>query len=91
MDRLHVVGDLFDRGARPDVILDLLMEHHGVDIQWGNHDVVWMGAAAGSAVCVATVLKTTLAYYNHGIVEDSYGISLRDLQRLAEEIYGGDA
>ena len=90
VDKLHIVGDLFDRGPRPDIILDLLLRHHSVDIQWGNHDVVWMGAAAGSPLCCATVLKTTLAYHNHGMLEDSYGINLRHLQRLADHYYGGD-
>ena len=91
VDKLHIVGDLFDRGPRPDIILDLLLRHHSVDIQWGNHDVVWMGAAAGSPLCCATVMKTTLAYHNHGMLEDSYGINLRHLQRLADHYYGGDA
>ena len=90
VDKLHIVGDLFDRGPRPDVILDLLMRHHDVDIQWGNHDVVWMGAAAGSPICICTVLKTTLSYHNHGMVEDCYGINLRHLQRMAEQFYGED-
>ena len=90
VDKLHIVGDLFDRGPRPDIILDLLLHHHNVDIQWGNHDVVWMGAAAGSPICCATVIKTTLAYHNHGMLEDSYGINLRHLQRLADHYYGGD-
>ena len=90
VDKLHIVGDLFDRGPRPDIILDLLLRHHSVDIQWGNHDVVWMGAAAGSPLCCATVLKTTLAYHNHGMIEDCYGINLRHLQRLADRYYGGD-
>ena len=90
VDKLHIVGDLFDRGPRPDIILDLLLRHHSVDIQWGNHDVVWMGAAAGSPLCCATVLKTTLAYHNHGMIEDCYGINLRHLQRLADHYYGGD-
>ena len=90
VDKLHIVGDLFDRGPRPDIILDLLLHHHSVDIQWGNHDVVWMGAAAGSPLCCATVIKTTLAYHNHGMLEDSYGINLRHLQRLADHYYGGD-
>ena len=84
VDKLHIVGDLFDRGPRPDIILDLLMRHHNVDIQWGNHDVVWMGAAAGSPICICTVLKTTLAYHNHAMLEDCYGINLRHLQRMAE-------
>ena len=90
VDKLHIVGDLFDRGPRPDIILDLLLRHHNVDIQWGNHDVVWMGAAAGSPICCATVIKTTLAYHNHGMLEDSYGINLRHLQRLADHYYGED-
>ena len=90
VDKLHIVGDLFDRGPRPDIILDLLLRHHNVDIQWGNHDVVWMGAAAGSPICCATVVKTTLAYHNHGMLEDSYGINLRHLQRLADHYYGAD-
>ena len=90
VDKLHIVGDLFDRGPRPDIILDLLLHHHNVDIQWGNHDVVWMGAAAGSPLCCATVIKTTLAYHNHGMLEDSYGINLRHLQRLADHYYGED-
>ena len=66
------------------------MRHHHVDIQWGNHDVVWMGAAAGSPICVCTVLKTTLAYHNHAMLEDCYGINLRHLQRMAEQFYGND-
>ena len=85
--RLHIVGDIFDRGARPDVILDELMRHHAVDIQWGNHDVEWMGAAAGSDVCVASVIHVTLAYNNLETLEDGYGISLRPLSQFAEEVY----
>ena len=88
--RLHIVGDIFDRGPRPDIILDELMRHHSVDVQWGNHDVQWMGAAAGSPICICTVLKTTLSYHNHGMVEDCYGINLRHLQRMAEQFYGDD-
>lgn len=88
VDRLHIVGDLFDRGPRPDLILDTLMSHHGVDIQWGNHDVVWMGAAAGSPVCILTVLKTTLAYNNMDTIEMGYGISLRKLELMARKLYG---
>ena len=90
VDKLHIVGDLFDRGPRPDIILDLLLRHHSVDIQWGNHDVVWMGAAAGSPICAANVMKTTLAYHNHGMLEYIYGINLRHLQRLADQYYGQD-
>ena len=89
VDRLHIVGDLFDRGPRPDRILDSLMAHHQVDIQWGNHDVVWMGAAAGSPLCIMTVLKTTLAYNNLDTLEGGYGISLRQLERFAQNTYAG--
>ena len=87
VDKLHIVGDLFDRGPRPDRILDSLMAHHQVDIQWGNHDVVWMGAAAGSPLCIMTVLKTTLAYNNLDTLESGYGISLRQLERFAQHTY----
>lgn len=87
VDRLHIVGDLFDRGPRPNRILDSLMAHHQVDIQWGNHDVVWMGAAAGSPLCIMTVLKTTLAYNNLDTLEGGYGISLRRLERFAQHTY----
>lgn len=90
VDKLHIVGDLFDRGPHPDVILDRLMRYQRVDIQWGNHDVVWMGAAAGSPLCICTVLKTTLAYCNHTMLEDGYGINLRHLLRYAEHWYGED-
>ncbi len=87
VDRLHIVGDLFDRGPRPDQIIEHLIEHHQVDIQWGNHDTVWMGAATGSPICILTVLKTTLAYNNVATIERGYGISLRALDHFAEEYY----
>lgn len=87
MIRLHIVGDLFDRGPRPDMILERLYQYHDVDFQWGNHDVVWMGAAAGSPLCILTVLKTTLAYNNVDTLERGYGIPLRCLEHYAEEYY----
>lgn len=87
VDQLHIVGDLFDRGPRPDQILDTLIEYQDVDFQWGNHDVVWMGAAAGSPICILTVLKTTLAYNNLDTIETGYGISLRTLEQMADQIY----
>lgn len=87
VDRLHVVGDIYDRGNHADRILDMLREHHRVDIQWGNHDIVWMGAAAGSEACVATVLNSALQYNTLSIVENTYGISLRDLIGFAQETY----
>lgn len=85
--KLHIVGDIFDRGARPDIILDELMAHHAVDIQWGNHDVEWMGAAAGSAVCIASVIHVSLSYNNLETLEDGYGLNLRPLALFAEEVY----
>ena len=85
--KLHIVGDIFDRGPRPDQIMEQLLNHHSVDIQWGNHDVVWMGAAAGSPICIATVLRTSLAYNNLEALEDGYGINLRPLALFAENEY----
>jgi fructose-1,6-bisphosphatase-3 len=89
VDCLHVVGDIYDRGKHADRIMDMLREHHNVDIQWGNHDIVWMGAAAGSAACVATVLNSALQYNTLSTIENSYGISLRDLIGFAQETYKG--
>lgn len=85
--KLHIVGDIFDRGPRPDIILDKLLAHHSVDVQWGNHDVLWMGAAAGSAICVASVIHTALSYNNLPSLEEGYGINLRPLALFAEEVY----
>ena len=85
--KLHIVGDVFDRGPRPDIIIDKLMAHHSVDLQWGNHDVLWMGAAAGSPACVAAALNITLSYNNAELVEEGYGISLRPLAQFAEQVY----
>ena len=87
VDRLHMVGDMFDRGPRADIIMDALMEHHNVDIQWGNHDVLWMGAATGSRTLVATVLSNSIHYNNLEVIETGYGISLRPLALFANEVY----
>ena len=87
VDRLHVVGDIFDRGARADSILDILMHHHSIDIEWGNHDILWMGAASGSEVCVAGVVRNCLQYHNMEILENGYGIPLRPLVLAAEKLY----
>ncbi len=87
VDCLHVVGDIFDRGPRADSIMEILMRHHAVDIEWGNHDVLWMGAASGSEVCVAAVLRNSLAYNNMDILERGYGIPLRPLILFAEKLY----
>ena len=87
VDHLHIVGDIFDRGPRADIIMDLLMDHHSVDIQWGNHDVLWMGAATGSRTCLATVLSNSITYNNLDVIETGYGISLRPLALFADETY----
>ena len=87
VDHLHLVGDIFDRGPGADVIMDSLMQYHSVDIQWGNHDILWMGAASGSRTLVATVLVNSLRYNNLEVIETGYGISLRPLSVFAEEFY----
>lgn len=87
IDHLHIVGDIFDRGARADIILDELEREMSLDIQWGNHDVLWMGAAAGSRTCIATVLNNSITYKNLDVVEIGYGISLRPLSLFANEVY----
>ena len=87
VDRLHVVGDIFDRGPRADSIIDILMQHHSVDIEWGNHDILWMGAASGSDACIAGVVRNCLAYKNTDILERGYGIPLRTLTLFAEKEY----
>ena len=88
VDQLHIVGDIFDRGPHADVILDHLLTHHNVDIQWGNHDVMWMGAAAGSDVCVATAVRNCVQYDNLDMLENGYGINLLPLALFSNEQYG---
>lgn len=90
VDHLHIVGDVYDRGPYPDKIMDTLMNYHSVDFQWGNHDILWMGAASGSKVCAANVIRISARYLNLDILEDSYGISLRPLALFADEIYHDD-
>lgn len=90
VDRLHIIGDIFDRGPGADIIMDTLMHYHCVDIQWGNHDAVWMGAAAGSEVCIATVLRNAAKYNNLRTIEEGYGINLRPLATFALEQYAQD-
>ena len=87
VDHLHVVGDIFDRGPRADSIMDILMDHYSIDIEWGNHDVLWMGAASGSLACIAGVVRNCLSYNNTEILENGYGISLRPLVMLAARVY----
>ena len=88
--KLHIIGDIFDRGPRADIILDRLMRSHSVDIQWGNHDVEWMGAAAGSRACIANVIAISTKYCNFDCIEDGYGINLRQLTMFALETYADD-
>ena len=90
IDRLHIIGDIYDRGPRADLIMDALMAHHSVDVQWGNHDIVWMGAAAGSRACIAQVLVTQVKYGNLDALEVGYGISLRALATFADTVYADD-
>lgn len=87
VDHLHVVGDIYDRGPDPDKIMETLINYHSVDIQWGNHDVLWIGAYAGSKVCLANILRICARYDNLDIIEDAYGINLRPLVNLAEKYY----
>lgn len=90
VDHLHIIGDIYDRGPGPHIILDKLMKHHSVDIQWGNHDVVWMGAAAGQKACIANVIRLCARYANLDILEDGYGINLLPLAMFANKVYGED-
>ena len=90
VDRLHIVGDVYDRGPRPDIIMDTLINHHNVDVQWGNHDILWMGAASGQKVCIANAIRISARYANLDIVEDIYGINLLPLATFAMEAYKDD-
>ena len=90
IDRLHIIGDVFDRGPRADKIMDALENYHQVDVQWGNHDIVWMGAAALSEACIAQIIMTSVKYGNLETLEVGYGISLRPLSTLAMTCYGDD-
>ncbi len=90
VDHLHVVGDIFDRGPYPNLIMDTLMAHHSVDIQWGNHDISWMGAAAGNPACICNVLRISAKYGNLNLLEDGYGINLVPLVRFAMNCYAND-
>lgn len=87
VDRLHILGDVYDRGPRPDLIMDSLMKYHSMDFVWGNHDMLWMGAAAGSRACVANVVRIQARYDNFDVLEDSYGINIVPLVQLALNVY----
>ena len=91
VDSLHIVGDVFDRGENPDKILDLLIHHHNADIQWGNHDIQWMGAHMGNLACIFSVIDISLKYNNADLLEEGYGISLRRLSTYASEEMDDDS
>lgn len=88
VDHLHIVGDIFDRGGSADKILDLLYDYHSLDIEWGNHDILWMGAACGNDACICSVIRNNLKYDNVEILENAYGISLRQLILFGMKTYG---
>ena len=90
IDSLHILGDIFDRGPGPHIILDILCNYHNFDIQWGNHDILWMGAAAGNDASMANVLRLAMRYANHSVLEDGYGINLLPLATFAMETYADD-
>ena len=90
IDNLHIIGDIFDRGPRADLILNELMNFHDVDIQWGNHDISWMGAATGNLACMCNVLRIAISYNSFDVLEDGYGINLRPLSMFAASAYRDD-
>ena len=90
VDHMHLVGDIFDRGPHADKICDRLMGYHSIDVEWGNHDIVWMGAASGSAACLAAVIRNNIHYESLSILESAYGVSLRELALFSEATYTQD-
>ena len=90
VDKLHIIGDIWDRGSHPDKIMDYLMNFHDVDFQWGNHDIVWMGAATGNWACITNVLRMNISYNNFDMLEIGYGINLRPLATMAARVYADD-
>ncbi len=90
IDRLHIVGDIYDRGPYPHLIMDSLLNHHNVDIQWGNHDMLWIGAGIGNKACIANVIRICTRYNNNDILEEAYGINLLPLATFAMKYYGND-
>lgn len=91
VDNLHIIGDIFDRGPRADLIMNELMHFHDVDVQWGNHDISWMGAATGNLACICNVLRIAISYNSFDVLEDGYGINLRPLSMFAASTYYQDA
>ena len=90
IDSLHIIGDIFDRGPRADIIMNELMHFHDVEFQWGNHDISWMGAATGNPACVCNVLRIAISYNSFDVLEDGYGINLRPLSMFASKVYRDD-
>lgn len=90
VDSLHIIGDIFDRGPRADLIMNELMHFHDVDVQWGNHDISWMGAATGNLACICNVLRIAISYNSFDVLEDGYGINLRPLSMFAAMTYRDD-
>lgn len=90
IDNLHIIGDIFDRGPRADLIMNELMHFHDVDVQWGNHDISWMGAATGNLACICNVLRIAISYNSFDVLEDGYGINLRPLSMFAAGTYRED-
>lgn len=90
IDHLHILGDIYDRGPSPDLIMDRLEKYHSFDIQWGNHDMVWMGAATGQLACIAAVIRTSIRYGNLDLIEDGYGINMIPLATFAMDAYKDD-
>ena len=87
VDHLHIIGDIYDRGPGPHIIVDELMKYHSIDIQWGNHDIIWMGAAAGSEACIFNVIRICARYNNLDILEEGYGINIRNITEFAMKEY----
>ena len=90
IDLLHIVGDIYDRGPGAHIIMDTLCDYHNFDIQWGNHDLLWMGAASGNDACMANVIRMSMRYANLATLEDGYGINLLPLATFAMDVYGDD-
>ena len=90
IDKLHIIGDIYDRGSSPHLVMDSLINHHNVDIQWGNHDILWIGAGLGNRACIANVVRICARYSNTHILEEAYGINLLPLAKFAMDIYGDD-
>lgn len=90
VNRLHIIGDIYDRGPGGDIVMDALMKHHSLDIQWGNHDILWMGGAAGNMSCIANIIRICTRYDNLHTLEVGYGISIRPLVTFALSTYAND-